>query len=53
MLTLVHHVRIPDLQHPVLTAGLVEGGEPEVGSVSVHPGGQQVGVRVSDGGKQE
>ena len=41
---------VPQLQHPVLTAGLVEGGEPLVRSVAEHPRGQQVGVPVSDPG---
>ena len=44
---------IPELQDPVLTARLVEGGEPDVRRVAVHPRGQQVGVRVSDPGHRQ
>ena len=53
MLTLILGVGVPDLQDPVLTARLVEGGEPDVRGVAVHARGQEVGVRVSDPGHRQ
>ena len=47
-LTFILGVGVPDLEDPVLTARLVEGGESDVRRVAVHPRGQQVSVRVSD-----
>ena len=49
-ITLIFSAGVPQLQHPVLTAGLVEGGEPLVRSVAEHPRSQEVGIAVSDPG---
>ena len=42
--------RVPELQDPVLTAGFVKGGEPQVRGVAEHPRGEEVGVAVPDPG---
>ena len=52
-LTFIFGVGVPDLEDPVLTARLVEGGEPRVGRVAVHARGQQVSVGVSDPGHRQ
>ena len=47
---LVGERRAPDLEDPVLRAGLVDGREPVLGGVLVHAQGQEVGVPVTDPG---
>ena len=47
---LVGERRAPDLEDPVLRAGLVDGREPVLGGVLVHAQGQEVGVPVADPG---
>jgi len=44
------HQSVSDLQDPVLTAGLVEGGEPVIWGVAVHPRTQEVRVMMADPG---
>ena len=49
-LTFILHQSVSDLQDPVLTAGLVEGGEPVIWGVAVHPRTQEVRVMMADPG---
>ena len=48
--TLVLILSVPDLQHPVLTAGFVETGESLVWSVAIHSRGQEMSVIMTNPG---
>ena len=47
-LTFILNQCVPDLEDPVLAAGLVQGGEPVIRGVAVHPRAQEVRVMMSD-----
>ena len=49
-LTFILVPRVPDLQDPVLAARLVQGGEPVIWGVAVHPRTQEVRVMMADPG---